>query len=70
MAKSNPLTVTAIVDQHSGTITAFFDKFPGLVVQGSTSDDVKKKLGRLMKSFQAWLSSQDQDLQIKLETLA
>ena len=44
-------TVTAILDQKSNITTAFFDDLPGLVVQGSSLDDVKVKLKDLLKLY-------------------
>ena len=46
---SKKLTVTAIND--AGNITAFFNELPGLVVQGNSMENVRNKLGALLKSF-------------------
>lgn len=65
--KSKNLTATAIVDAQSGSITAFFNEIPGLLVQGSSDDDVKKKLGSLLESYIRRLDSvkHNFDLQVK-----
>ncbi len=49
--QSKELTVTAVQDQKSGQITAFFDELPGLVVQGNSDNDIKNKLGSLLDSY-------------------
>ena len=45
------MTVTAVIHQDSGTITAFFNELPGLVVQGDSKDDVKGKLTSVLDSY-------------------
>jgi hypothetical protein len=48
---SKKLIVTAVFDNHSKAITAFFNEFPGLIVQANSLDDVKVKLDSLLKSY-------------------
>lgn len=62
------LTVTAVVDDQN-RVTAFFNELPALVVQGNSDDDVKQKLGSLLKSFVKRLQSA-KDFEIKTKQLA
>jgi hypothetical protein len=68
MAHHKPLTVTAVQDEN-GMVTAFFDKFPGLVVQGKSINDVHGKLSSLFNSYKEWLSSYDHRIEIQTQVL-
>jgi hypothetical protein len=62
------LTVTAIA--YKGYITAFYNELPGLVVQGTSNDDVKVKLMFLMDSYIKRLDSIKNNIDIKTECIA
>jgi hypothetical protein len=47
---SKGLTVTAVIDGDSRTITAFFNELPDLLVQGKDMEDIKTKLRSLLNS--------------------
>ncbi len=64
------LTVTAVQHDDSEIITAYFNELPGLVVQGSSMDDVKVKLGSLLKSFQRRLDANQDNFNIQTKCLA
>lgn len=64
------LTVTAILDDDSKIITAFFDQLPGLVVQGNSEDDVKMQLQSLLGSYIKRLQSIGNDFEIKPKSIA
>lgn len=51
------LTVTAVLHQDTGVITAFFDELPGLLVQGTSNNDVDGKLRSLLDSYLKRLDS-------------
>jgi predicted RNase H-like HicB family nuclease len=67
---SKKLTVTAIHDDSSNNITAFFDDYPGLLVQGKSIDDVKDKLSSLLRSFIKRLQSVGNDFEINTKHFA
>lgn len=64
------LTVTAVLHPDDGVITAFFDELPGLVVQGTSDDDVETKLKSLLNSYIKRLDSIKDNLNIKTTSLA
>lgn len=63
-------TVTALLDNKSNIITAFFDDLPGLVVQGSNENDVKNKLQDLLKLYIKRLQSIGNDFEITTKSIA
>jgi predicted RNase H-like HicB family nuclease len=63
-------TVTALLDNKSNIITAFFDDLPGLVVQGSNESDVKNKLQDLLKLYIKRLQSIGNDFEITTKSIA
>lgn len=62
---SKGLTVTAVIDDDSKTITAFFNELPGLLVQGKDMDDIKIRLRLLLKSYLKRLQFIGNDFEIK-----
>jgi hypothetical protein len=62
---SKKLTVTAVLDTNSKTITAFFNELPGLVVQGKDVNDIKGKLRSLLASYVKRLQTIGKDFEIR-----
>lgn len=62
--QSKKLTVTAVLDKHTGQATAFFDELPGLVVQGNP-DDIKGKLTSLLDSYLKRYESRKNNIDIQ-----
>lgn len=58
------LSVTAI-QNPDGLFTAFFDQLPAIVVQGSSIDDVRVKLSKLLKAFAERLNAIDSNFNIQ-----
>lgn len=58
------LSVTAMLDNNSDSITAFFDELPGLVVQGNGWDDVKMKLKDVLMLYIRRLETIGKDFEI------
>jgi hypothetical protein len=70
MKKSKKLSVTAVVDDKSSLVTAFFNDLPAIVVQGKDIDDVRQKLTSLLRSFIKRLQSQSNDFEIQTKSIA
>lgn len=68
-AFTNTLSVTAVSLADSGTITAFFNELPALVVQGKSDEEVKTKLQRLLMSYINRLKSVN-DFDINPQTIS
>jgi hypothetical protein len=67
---SQKLTATGIVQSGTGTVTAFFNEIPGLLVQGNSEEDAKNKLSSLLSSYIKRLQSIGSNFDIKTESLA
>ncbi len=67
--KHNFGKVTAIVTAKTGNVTAYFNDMPGLLVQGSSMDDIKIKLKSLLKFYIDKLQSVD-NFEIQTKELA
>lgn len=65
----NKMSVTAVLHQDSGRITAFFNELPGLVVQGHSNNDVKTKLSSLLDSYIKRLDSMKHNMDIQTTSL-
>lgn len=70
MKKSKKLSVTAVVDDNTNIITAFFNDLPALVVQGNTMEDIRTKLTSLLQSFIKRLQNQSTDFDIQTKSIA
>ena len=70
MKQSKKLSVTAVVDDNTNLITAFFNDLPALVVQGRNDDDVRVKLTSLLQSFIKRLQNQGTDFEIQTKSIA
>lgn len=64
------LTVTAVSMGDSTIITAFFNELPGLLVQGSSDEDVRLKLDSLLGSYIDRLNSAKNNIDIRKSQLA
>lgn len=70
MKKSKKLSVTAVVDDQTNLVTAFFNDLPAVVVQGKDVDDVRTKLTSLLQSFIKRLQTQSTDFEIQTKSIA
>jgi predicted RNase H-like HicB family nuclease len=70
MKNSKKMTVTAVIDDHTQLVTAFFNDLPAVVVQGVSIDDVRVKLTSLLQSFIKRLQSQSTDFEIQTKSIA
>lgn len=70
MKKSKKLSVTAVVDDNTNIITAFFNDLPALVVQGNTMEDIRTKLTSLLQSFIKRLQNLSTDFDIQTKSIA
>jgi hypothetical protein len=70
MKKSKKLSVTAVVDDKTSLVTAFFNDLPALIVQGKDIDDVRYKLTSLLKSFIKRLENRSNDFEIQTKSIA
>lgn len=70
MKKSKKLSVTAVVNDNTDIITAFFNDLPAVVVQGNNMDDVRVKLTSLLQSFIKRLQNQGTDFDIQTKSIA
>lgn len=67
---SKILTVTAVLDDETKVITAFFNELPGLVIQANSMDDVRGKLDSLRKSYIKRLQAIGNNFEITTRSLA
>jgi hypothetical protein len=68
--QSKKLTVTAVAHQSSGSITAFFNELPALVVQGDSEDDIDVKLRSLLGSYIKMLESRKDNIVISTKSFS
>lgn len=64
------LSVTAILDNDSKIITAFFNELPGLVVQGVSEGDVRTQLKDLLGLYIKRLENIGKDFDITTKSMA
>lgn len=60
------MSVTAVLHEDTGQITAFLNDMPGLLVQGDSNDDVKAKLKSLTESYIKKFDSIKDNIEIQM----